>query len=317
MDAVPRPSRLLTDLAPRGLPGVRTLLRIGLGAVFGPPPFDPSADRGDPGLFGPGSVSWRVVAEPASIVGGVRALLVQLLHPLAVAGVADHSRYREDPLGRLHGTSAYVTATTFGSTREAEAAAEAVRRAHRRVAGTAPDGRPYRADDPHLLLWVSVALTSSFLATDRAYAPRPVTGTDADRFVAEQAHAASLLDPTGALEALLPRTAADLEATLGAFRPELEVGAQGREILRFLRRPRLQPPVLVGYLGTLAAAAATLDGEQAALLGLRLGPASPVVRADARAVLTAVRLAIGRSPAVAAAAARARGEPAVWPGDPS
>ncbi|MFP3915319.1 MAG: oxygenase MpaB family protein, partial [Actinomycetota bacterium] len=111
---------------------------------FGHAPY-PLADslryEGDPGLFGPGSVSWRVVGDVSSMLGGIRALLVQAAHPEVVAGVADHSRYREDPLGRLSRTSAYVTATTFGAMPEVEEAIERVRRAHRPVRGTSHRGQ--------------------------------------------------------------------------------------------------------------------------------------------------------------------------------
>src|SRR5688500_18964402 len=157
------PLRLLATATPDGLPLTGRIIRAGLARAFGPPPFDPSAAPGDPGLFGPEAASWTIISDPAAIVGGIRALLVQLLHPLAMAGVADHSRFRDNALSRLQRTSAYVTATTFGATTDALAAAATVRRVHTRVRGVAPDGRPYAAADPHLLAWVSMALTSSFL----------------------------------------------------------------------------------------------------------------------------------------------------------
>jgi hypothetical protein len=157
-----------------GLPIVRDAVRRVLTRMFGPPPFDPNRDPGDPGLTGPGSPSWRIIGEPAAIAGGIRGLLAQVSHPLAMAGVHDHSAFREDPLGRLQRTSAYVTTSTFGSTAEAISVAGRVRAVHPRVHGTAPDGRPYRADDPRLLVWVSISLTSSFLTvgTRRPHACR-------------------------------------------------------------------------------------------------------------------------------------------------
>ncbi|MEM9714223.1 MAG: oxygenase MpaB family protein, partial [Actinomycetota bacterium] len=120
-------------------------------------------ERADDGWFGPGSATWHVHGDLSMLVGGVRALLLQTLHPGAMAGVADHSSYREDPLGRLHRTGAFVGATTFGSTAEAEQAVEVVRTVHRRVVGTTPEGVPYSADDPHLLLWVHATEVDSFL----------------------------------------------------------------------------------------------------------------------------------------------------------
>lgn len=329
MGVTTHPVRQLAAAAPTGLPVVRNLVRRTLGHAFGPPGFDPTSGAGDPGLYGPGSASWRVIAEPAAIVGGVRALVVQLLHPLAMAGVADHSSFRTDPLGRLRRTSSYVTTTVLGSTDEALAAARTIRRVHRHVRGIAPDGRAYTADDPHLLVWVSIALTSSFLATDAAYAPHPLTGDDADAFVDEQARGAALLDPQVDVDALdadpaarralvdgtlplplrdegaLPRTVAELEAALGRFEPELAVNAQGREAFAFLRWPPIGA-LRAGYLPLLAGALATLDPEQRALLGLpRSQLAAGSVRAQTRVLLGGLRLATGTSPAARAAERRA------------
>ena len=128
----------------------------------------PSAERrqvrdDDPGLFGPDSVTWKLHNDFCLLAGGLRALMLQTMHPLAMAGVADHSNYRTDPLGRLANTSAYVGTTVFGTTAEATAAVATVKRVHRRVVGVAPDGRPYDANDPHLLTWVHHTLVDSFL----------------------------------------------------------------------------------------------------------------------------------------------------------
>lgn len=326
-------------VATGGVPGVRALVRRGLGRVFGPPPFDPDRDLGDPGLFGPTSASWQVIGDPAAIVGGVGALLTQLLHPLAMAGVAEHSRFRNDPLGRLRATSAYVTTTAFGSTDEALTAAATVRGRHRRVRGHAPDGRAYAADDPHLLAWVSIALTHGFLHADTAYAAHPAAGQPprADAFVAEQSRAAALLDPRvdldaiardetarealrrGALDGelplladgLLPQTAAGLEAAIDAFAPELAVDAAGEATVRFLLWPPLEPAVRAGYLPVVAGAVATLRPDHRRLLGLPAAAwAHLPARAHTRALLGALRLATGRSPSVAAAARRAGHAPA-------
>lgn len=317
---------------PDGVPVVRAALRRLLTRLFGPPPFDPDRDPGDPGLTGPGSPSWRVIGEPAAIAGGIRGLLVQVAHPLAMAGVADHSAFRQDPLGRLQRTSAYVTTTTFGSTREALAVTERVRRAHRRVRGTAPDGRPYRADDPRLLAWVAVALSSSFLAAHQRWTPQPLSEPDADRFVAEQSRIAALLDPRVDLRAFrhdpdaqaelragrvelpmledgtLPRTVTELQATLAGFEPELGTGPQGREALAFLRRPPIPCAARGGYRALMAGAEASLEPALRRALGLP--PASVLTRAaEARtgAMLTLMRTATGISPSVRAATARSQG----------
>ena len=189
-----RVARRAAELTPQGLPGLRTVVHRTLGRMFGPPRFDPRGAPDDPGLVAPGSASWQVIGEPAAIAGGLRALLLQVAHPFAMAGVDDHSAFREDPIGRLQRTSAYVTTTTFGSTREVLQVSRIVRGVHRRVRGTTSDGRVYSADDPHLLAWVSIALTSSFLAADTRWSPLPVAGAQADAFVAEQSRIAALLD---------------------------------------------------------------------------------------------------------------------------
>ncbi len=126
---------------------------------------------GDNGLFGPDSPAWRVHSDTSMFVGGLSAILIQMLHPLAMAGVADHSNWVAEPIKRLSRTASFITATTFGSTPVAEAVIEQVRRRHARVSGTAPDGRPYRADDPALLCWVHTAQVASFLRPIFAFIP--------------------------------------------------------------------------------------------------------------------------------------------------
>jgi uncharacterized protein (DUF2236 family) len=294
--------------------------------VFGTRRPSPDGDH-DPGLCGPDSPSWQIIAEPAAIAGGVRALLLQTLHPLAMAGVAGHSRYREDPLARLQSTSAWVTTSTFGTTAEVLHAAQAVRRAHRVVRGTAPDGRPYRAGDPTLLAWVSLALTSSFLAADRLWSPHPVDEPSADRFVAEQSRLAALLDERVPLAPLLrdpeagarlraddvalplqrelPDTVADMVDALEAFAPELAVGQQAHDAVRFLRWPPLPPSVRAAYLPLFAGAAGSLPRSQRRMLGLSAGRlAARVAVANAGNLLGVLRSAVGRSPAYTLASAR-------------
>jgi uncharacterized protein (DUF2236 family) len=192
------------------------------------------AHPGDHGLFGPGSVAWRVHGQSSMLIGGLRALLLQTLHPLAMAGVADRSDYRHDPWGRLHRTGRFIGAATYGTTDTAEESIEMVRSIHRRVAGTAPDGRSYRADDPHLLLWVHVTEVDSFLAAFDRYGTGRLTDAERDRYVAETAeigHRLGAEDP--------PTDRAGLDDRLQAFRPELRYGDQARQAVRFL----LVPPV--------------------------------------------------------------------------
>ncbi|MBW3604683.1 MAG: DUF2236 domain-containing protein [Actinobacteria bacterium] len=321
-----QPAVSLSAALPDGLPVIRDGVQVFMRRIFGARGRATTGDA-DAGLCGPGSPSWRIIAEPAAIAGGIRALLLQTLHPLAMAGVADHSRFRHDPLARLQSTSAWVTTATFGTTEEVVAAATAVRRAHRSVRGTAPDGRAYRAGDPALLAWVSMALTSSFLAADRLWAPRPVTAADADRFVAEQSRLAALLDERIALAPLrrdpeagdrlradevalplrdeLPRSVAELAAALEAVAPELAAGAQARDAVRFLRWPPLPHAVRGAYLPLFAGAAGSLPRWQRRMLDVpvgRMGARAAV--ANAGNMLGLLRSAVGRSPAYTLAAAR-------------
>ena len=201
---------------------------------------------GDPGLFGPGSATWTVHSDAAILIGGIRALLLQTMHPLAMAGVADHSAYRTDPTGRLWRTSAYVGTTTFGTTEQATQAVAIVRRVHEAVVGTAPDGRAYAANDPHLLGWVHHTLVDSFLRAHQRYGDTPLTPVDADRYVAEQARLAELL---GAVDPEPARSVSELRAWMWGIRPELRAGAQARVATRFLLFPPLalatRPPFAV------------------------------------------------------------------------
>jgi uncharacterized protein (DUF2236 family) len=200
------------------------------------PPIDLQAlaDADDPGLFGSDSVTWRIHADNAMFVGGLRALLLQTVHPLAMAGVAQHSNYRSDPMGRLWRTSLYVGTTTYGGSDEARAAIAMVRRVHERVVGTAPDGRPYAANDPHLLTWVHHTLVDSFLRAYRRYGADPLTDADADRYVSEMA---VLADEFGGEPSA--RSVAELKDWFRAERPQLRGTTQARDAVRFL----LFPPV--------------------------------------------------------------------------
>ena len=185
-------------------------------------------------------------SDAAILIGGIRALLLQTMHPLAMAGVADHSAYRTDPTGRLWRTSAYVGTTTFGTTEQATQAVAIVRRVHESVVGTAADGRAYAANDPHLLGWVHHTLVDSFLRAHQRYGDTPLTAVDADRYVAEQARLAELI---GAVDPEPARSVSELRAWMWGIRPELRAGAQARVATRFLLFPPLalatRPPFAV------------------------------------------------------------------------
>ncbi|MDD9347731.1 oxygenase MpaB family protein [Mumia sp.] len=188
-----------------------------------------------PRRFGPDDPIQRVHGDASMFVGGIRALLLQSLHPLAMAAVDQHSGFRGDPWGRLQRTSGFLAETTFGTVETSERAVRIVRAIHRRVRGTAPDGRPYAADDPHLLTWVHVAEVDSFLRAHDRYGGSPLSPDERDLYVAQAAEVARALgadDP--------PTDTAGLADRLHAFRPELASTAAAREAARFLL---LTPPV--------------------------------------------------------------------------
>src|SRR3954452_21656848 len=147
----------------------------------------------DAGLFGPGSVTWKVHAHPAMLIGGTGGLIIQALHPLAMAGVTQHSDFRAKPLHRLRRTAQYVATTTFGDTAAAEKAAAHVRHVHTFIHGHDPvTGRDYSAEDPDTLLWVHCVEVHSFLAAYRAYGGR-LSADEQDAYLAESARVAALL----------------------------------------------------------------------------------------------------------------------------
>jgi uncharacterized protein (DUF2236 family) len=245
------------------------------------------AYKADPGLFGPGSMTWPVVGDTTVFVGGIRALLVQAAHPEVVAGIAEHSRYREDPLGRLTRTSGYVTATSFGAMPEVERAVATVRKRHQPVIGTSHRGKPYDAADPGLAAWVHNTLTGSFLSVYRTYGAKPCSEADADRYVAEQARVGELL---GAHP--LPRTARALENWINDH-PALGASPGQLEAVRFLRRPPLPAPVRVAYGLLFRAAVATLPERIRRIIGVRSVPGDLQV---GRGGVAALRWSLGASP---------------------
>ena len=252
------------------------------------PPLARTLDHpGDAGLHGPDSVTWRVLGDACAFIGGLRALIIQAAHPEVVAGVADHSSFRDDPLGRLSRTSNYVTAVSFGSMPEVEAAISAVRRAHGPVRGESHRGRSYRAGDPSLAAWVHNVLTSSFLAAYRHFGPHELSQEDADRFVREQTRVGRLLgaDP-------LPETASELDAWI-VDHPELATSPGARDAMRFLGKPPLRPAVRVGYRVVHAAATSTVPPRIRDLLDIE---ARPGAEKAGRAMISGLRWALGSSP---------------------
>lgn len=229
---------------------------------------DLESPKGDPGLFGPQSISWRVHGDfPSMLVGGISALMLQLLHPLALAGVWDHSNFRQDLLGRLRRTSQFISGTTFGSTRDAEWLIDKVRTIHLKVTGTAPDGRPYAASDPDLLTWVHVAEVSSFLAAHLRYRNPRLPRAEQDAYYDEIALIAERL---GARD--VPRSCAEVDEYLQRMRPQLRCDARSLEVVDILLKApapsRMAEPV--GKL-MLKAGIDLLPEWACAMLGLHLG----------------------------------------------
>ena len=245
---------------------------------------------GDPGVCGPDSASWPLIGDASALVGGIRALLVQSCHPEAAAGVADHSLYRQDPLGRLSRTASYVTAATFGALPEVEEAVGRVRASHARVAGISHRGLPYSAGDPALAAWVHNVLADSFLAAYRAYGPprsRPYSPSEADRFTAEQAGIGRMFgaDPLPLEASALGRWVED--------HPGLGPSPGMRSAMEFLAAPPLSPAQKAGYRLLFNGALAVTPPRILDILGSRPLPGA---RRVCRAAVGFLRWALGASP---------------------
>lgn len=204
--------------------------------------------------FAPGDPIWRVNSDASMYPGGIRALLLQSLHPLAMAGVAGHSGYKSDPWGRLQRTANFIAMTTFGPIETAEETIAHVRSIHERVRGKADDGRPYRASDPRLLEWVGVAETASFLSAYQHFGGAPLSRADADTYVAQSALVAEKLGANP-----MPRSTRELDERIESWRPELRASEAAKDTARFLL---LEPPIphlaKPGYGMLAAGAIATL-----------------------------------------------------------
>ncbi len=186
--------------------------------------------KGDPGLFGPEAVCWQVHGDFTSmLVGGISALMLQALHPLALAGVWDHSNFRTDMLGRLRRTGQFISGTTFGASGDANWLIDKVRTIHLQVTGHAEDGRAYAASDPELLTWVHVAEVSHFLAAHLRYRNPHLSLADQDRYYAEIALIAERL---GARH--VPASRQEIAQYLEGIRPQLVCDHRSREVIRLL-----------------------------------------------------------------------------------
>ncbi len=254
------------------------------------------AEGEDAGYHLPGSAVWAVHGGMPTIVAGIRALLMQALHPGALAGVHDHSRFREDPLGRLAGTIRWIFTVTYGSTGAARAASVWVLRLHESVRGDYVDAhgavRPYAANDPELLRWVHIAFTDAFLAAHKIWGG-PIPGGP-DAYVREWAQAGHLMGVQSA-----PLSEAEMRSQLDSWYDDgdLSSGDKVAETVAFIRDPPLHPALRPGYRVLFAAAVASLEPQYREMLGLRtarLGPFPLPVKLATKATLGVVHLALGR-----------------------
>lgn len=259
--------------------------RLLSGAPDGTPPWLEIIAGGETGgLFLPTDGPWVVHRDFGTLVGGVRALLVQALQPATLAGVRNHSRYEKDPLGRLAGTIRWLTVTTFGSHAAVAGESSRVNRLHTRVVGEQPVS--YRASDPHLLLWVHAAFTDSFLVAHQLYCKAPIPG-GADGYVSTWARSVT---PLGLESA--PMSKVQLDEVMQSFFAELKVTNDTRSVVRFIRKPPLPILVRPAYALLFQAAVVSLRDEHRELLGLKLPPRWLVIPAT-RFMLRAIRFLIG------------------------
>ena len=237
----------------------------------------------DDGFFGPASVTWKMSGDLGGPVAGLRSLIMQALHPLAMAGVDQHSGWRRDPVGRLAATSAYVTTVSFGERAAAEQAAARVRRIHTRVSGIDEvTGRAYEASDPALLLWVHAALVDSDLAVRRLLGT-PLSPEDADRYVAEMAVAAELV---GVPAGMVPASVAGLDQYISSVRPELRCTPAARESIGYLLDlPGLDENIAEFWEDIRDGAIAALPDWAREMYGYSAPPLTPARREEIRQVL--------------------------------
>jgi uncharacterized protein (DUF2236 family) len=237
----------------------------------------------DDGFFGPGSVTWRISGDAAGMIAGLRSLLMQALHPLAMAGVDQHSGWRADPVGRLAATTSYVTTVTFGEQAVATKAADWVRRIHERVQGIdTVTGRPYAAGDPALLLWVHAALVDSAIAARQLFGT-PLSAADADRYVAEMVVAARLV---GVPAEQVPASAAELARYIDSVRPDLlRTPAAAESMAYLLDPPGLDEDVAEIWQDVRDGAVASLPDWARELYGYDAGPLTETRRGEIRQAL--------------------------------
>ena len=249
----------------------------------------------DDGLFGPRSVVWRVHRDRSFPLAAIRSLMLQALHPLAMAGVAQHSNWRADPFGRLAATSGYVLVTTYGETSTAHEAASRVRSIHRHVRGTDPEtGLPYSAEDPELLLWVHAAMVDSIVEVVRRYG-RGLEPADADRYVAEMVRFAEI---AGVPPGQVPASVEALHAYLGSVEVLRATPAARDAIGVVLDPPGLDPDTRELWVDLGRVAAGTLPVRVREMYGFDSPPPEAMEREPVRQLLGALDLGFESQPGV-------------------
>ena len=257
----------------------------------GVPPWLGAVEASDePGLYLPDEAPWIAHADMATLVGGIRALLMQALHPGSLTGVREYSRYKDDPLGRLSGTVRWLTVTTFASTESVSSEAGRVNRMHGHVKGNYRDASgkivSYSAADPHLLRWVHIAFMDSFLRCHQTYSTVPLPG-GADAYI--RLWSKSVI-PLGLDDA--PMSEAEMLDDFERYRPELAVTEETREVIGWIKNPPLPRSSLPAYRFLFKAALASLPRDYQELIGLGY-PSLRVTRPMTVYLLKFIRLAIG------------------------
>ena len=271
--------------------GIRSAIARQIRGLFS----DPSKPRIEiardgTGLFAPDSVCWRVhIDVTGMMVGGIAALMLQMLHPKVLAGVWDHSGFREDMNARLRGTARFLAQTTFETRRAAEAQITRVRHIHDAISGTLPDGTPYTANDPRLLAWVHVAEATSFLRGWIRYGEPAMHASDQDRYFEEIAAIGQMLgaDP-------VPKSRAEARAIIADFLPELRADERSREVLNLLLHQKPPSIILLPFQAlTMNAAIELLPDWARHMHALRTPTLSkPVIRIGTRGLAETVRWAL-------------------------
>jgi len=259
----------------------------------GVPPWMAAVESGQTrGLYLPHDAPWVVHGDVATLIGGIRALLMQALHPGSLTGVEQHSRYEHDPLGRLAGTTRWLTIATFGSAEALEAESTRVNRMHDHVKGQYVTGagvtKDYKAADPDLLAWVHIAFTDSFLTTHELFGEEKIPG-GADEYVSQWSKSVVPLGLTNA-----PMSRAELKAEIKRYKDEgiLSTNETTKQVVEFIRKPPLSRAALIAYDRMFDGAVASIPADLQAMLGLKgksLNVAGPITRG----LLRAMRLALG------------------------